>query len=90
MITSTPPKSLTKPDSTVSVTSKSPSVPRPKNQELWNHCMYMILVLDKDGKEELKRGGIRSMLNMFHIMTKLEKYDSRHTDLEYPTIVSVQ
>ena len=52
--------------------------------------MEMILVLDKDGKLELKRGGIRRMLNMFQIVKKLEKYDSRNTDPEYPTIVPIR
>ena len=54
MTNSTSPTTPTKPDRTSSAALKDPNVPRPKNHKPRDHYIDMILVLDKDGKTEIK------------------------------------
>ena len=66
------------------------TTPKPIKRELWDHCIDTILVLNKDGKAELRGGDMYGIINMFQIMTQLKKFYSRYADPKSPTIVYVR
>lgn len=66
----------------------SPSTAKVIMNEVWNHCIEYILVLDADDVKLLKKGGIKQMQHFYQYCTNIDNFNDRFPD-NSPTIVNV-